>query len=266
MSIRLLVFSVLTTALVVVSGPAAHAAPSYAPPPVNAQFDYQLGGAYPPPAGVQVVTRDRTAAPAAGLYNICYINAFQTQPEEIGWWQQHHDNLLLRDAAGDYVVDGDWGENLLDTSTAAKRSAIATILNGWIDGCASAGYKAIEPDNQDSYDRSDGLLTKDGALALLRLLAPHAHQKGLAIAQKNTTDFGSAGKAAGLDFAVAEECQDWDECGDYTAVYGNHVIVIEYTKSPFKKACKAYGATLTIVLRDVLVTPPGSKTYQYDAC
>jgi hypothetical protein len=50
------------------------------------------------------------------------------------------------------------------------------------------------------------------------------------------------------------------ECGDYTSVYGNHVIVIEYTKAPFKKACKNYGSKLTVVLRDVLVTAPGSKT------
>jgi hypothetical protein len=239
---------------------------SVALPPANAKFDYQIGGAYIPPPGVRVVTRDRNATPVAGLYNICYINAFQTQSDEIDWWQQYHDNLLLRDSSGQYVIDGDWGENLLDVSTPAKRSAIASIVSGWIDGCAAAGYNAIEPDNQDSFDRSDGLLTQNQALALLRTLAQHAHAKGLAIAQKNTTSFGSAGKNAGLDFAVAEECQDYDECGDYTAVYGNHVIVIEYTKSPFKKACKNYGSTLTIVLRDVLVTAPGSQTYQYDAC
>lgn len=236
------------------------------PPPANAQFDYQIGGAYPPPAGVRVVSRDRNASPAAGLYNICYVNAFQTQSDEIGWWQQHHDDLLLRDRNGDYVIDGDWGENLLDISTAAKRSAIASILDGWIDGCAASGFNAVEPDNQDSFDRSDGLLTQDEALALIALIAPHAHAKGLAIAQKNTTSFGTAGKRAGLDFAIAEECQDYNECGDYTSVYGNHVIVIEYTKAPFKKACKNYGSTLTIVLRDVLVTAPGSGTYQYGAC
>lgn len=235
-------------------------------PPANAQFDYQIGAAYPPPAGVRVVSRDRQASPAAGLYNICYVNAFQTQSDEIDWWQQYHDNLLLRDRNGEYVIDGEWGENLLDISTAAKRSAIASILNGWIDGCAASGFNAVEPDNQDTFDRSDGLLTQNQALALISLIAPHAHADGLAIAQKNTTSFGSAGQRAGLDFAVAEECQDYDECGDYTSVYGNHVIVIEYTKAPFKKACKKYGSSLTIVLRDVLVTAPGSKTYQYSAC
>ena len=35
------------------SGPA-----TFAPPPVNAGFDYQIGGDYPLPEGVSVVSRD----------------------------------------------------------------------------------------------------------------------------------------------------------------------------------------------------------------
>jgi len=38
-------------------------------PPVGVA-DYQLSGAYTPAADVQVVARDSTAKPAAGLYNI----------------------------------------------------------------------------------------------------------------------------------------------------------------------------------------------------
>src|SRR6185369_6484365 len=55
-------------------------------PPVNAKADYQLGGAYPPPAGVMVVSRDRLAARVDGLYNICYVNGFQIQPDEESYW------------------------------------------------------------------------------------------------------------------------------------------------------------------------------------
>jgi Glycoside-hydrolase family GH114 len=40
-------------------------------------------------------------------------------------------------------------EIILDTSTAAKRTEIATILNGWIDECADDGFNAVEPDNLD---------------------------------------------------------------------------------------------------------------------
>jgi hypothetical protein len=91
-------------------GPSRSSRPSPTPaalrlPPPNAAFDYQLGGAYPPPAGVTVVSRDRTEAPAPGLYAICYINGFQIQPGEEGWWQAHHPALILRGKDGKPVVD-----------------------------------------------------------------------------------------------------------------------------------------------------------------
>jgi hypothetical protein len=262
---RTLLAVISAAALSLLMAPAAHAA-SYTLPPVNGQFDYQIGGAYTPPAGTQIVSRDRTAAPAAGLYNICYVNAFQVQPDEVTWWQTNHNDLLLKDSSGAYVVDGDWDEILLDTSTAAKRSALASILGTWFAGCKSAGFQAIEPDNIDSYDRSEGLLTIGEAESYLALLAPIAHNDGLAIAQKNDTDLGSAGKNAGLDFAVSEECGRYSECDGYTDVYGTHVIDIEYTKSAFTKACKAIGASVSVVRRDVDVTVPGSSTYVYGAC
>ena len=261
-----LAVTALTAGCWLTASPDAGAAAAYTLPPVNAKFDYQIGAAYTPPAGVQVVSRDRTAAPAAGLYNICYINAFQAQPDEVAWWQQNHEDLLLKDADGEYVVDGDWNEILLDTSTPAKRSALTEIMGGWMDGCGAAGYQAIEPDNIDSYDRSDGLLSIANAVTYLQLLAPRAHSAGLAIGQKNTTELGTDGRDAGLDFAIAEECGRYDECSDYTEVYSTHVIDIEYRAAAFTKACNAVGASVSVVRRDVNVTAPGTRTYVYDAC
>ncbi|HWD81679.1 MAG TPA: endo alpha-1,4 polygalactosaminidase [Kribbella sp.] len=232
-------------------------------PPAHAKFDYQIGGAYTPPAGVQVVTRDRTAAPAAGLYNICYVNAFQVQPGEQGQWAS---DLLLRDAAGNLVIDEDWGEPLLDLRTADKRSRIAAKVNSWIDGCAAAGYKAVEPDNYDSYTRSKKLLTATQAEAYLTLLATHAHSKNLAIGQKNTVELAGDRQAVGLDFAIAEECGRYGECAGYVDAFGNNVIVIEYTDSGRRKACSQYGGTLSIVQRDVDVSVPGDSGYVRKTC
>ncbi|WP_137022962.1 endo alpha-1,4 polygalactosaminidase, partial [Streptomyces albus] len=56
-----------------------HAVQDVTLPPAHADFDYQIGGAYTPPKGVKAVSRDHTAKPADGLYNICYVNAFQAQ-------------------------------------------------------------------------------------------------------------------------------------------------------------------------------------------
>ena len=258
--------AISVAAISIAAGQSNASTASYAPPLVNAQFDYQIGEPYAPPAGVTVVSRDRTVTPATGLYNICYVNAFQTQPDEIAWWQANHDDLLLKRSNGAYVVDGAWGEILLDVSTSAKRTAIASIVNGWIDGCASDGFQAVEPDNLDSWTRSDGLLTQAHAEAFASLLTAHGHAVNLAVAQKNTTDIAPAGREIGFDFAIAEECGRYRECDVFTAEYGSNVIVIEYRRKDFRTACTTWGTALTIVHRDVNVTAPGSRTYVYDAC
>jgi hypothetical protein len=48
---------------------AGDATTALALPPLNEGFDYQLGGAYSPPAGVKIVSRDRNlVTPSAGAY------------------------------------------------------------------------------------------------------------------------------------------------------------------------------------------------------
>jgi hypothetical protein len=241
----------------------ADAAAAVTLPPAHAKFDYQIGGAYTPPAGVRVVSRDHGDRPVSGLYNICYVNAFQAQPDTESEWG----DLLLRDASGDIVYDEDWGEALLDIRTSAKRERIAAKVNGWIDECATKGFQAIEPDNYDTYTRApDNLLTASQAQAFIKLLSAHAHGRGLAIAQKNTVELAGNRVANGLDFAVAEECGTWDECGDYVGAFGNNVIVIEYTAPGLRAACTGWGSRLSVVRRDLDVSTPDSSEYVYQTC
>lgn len=241
-------------------------------PPVNGKFDYQIGGAYTPASDVAIVSRDNSESPAAGAYNICYLNAFQTQPEDQNWWKTNHPDLLLKKSSGAYFEDPDWpGEFFLDTTTDAKRQALLAIHQTTIDTCASKGFNAIEPDNLDTFTRSNGLLTKANNLAFAALLSNYAHGKGLAFAQKNTgSELGSSGKTtAGFDFAIAEECQVYNECNSYTNVYGNNVIEIEYSdngKSAYTAACNARGASISIIYRDRDVVPAGESDYVYQAC
>jgi len=258
--------AVASTAIVMGIGD-ADAASAWSPPPANATFDYQIGEPYTPPAGVTVVSRDHDAAAAPGIYNICYVNAFQAQPDAESWWKTNHPDLLLRDKNGKLVIDADWGEILLDYSTAAKRAALTAVVGSWIDQCARKGFKGLEPDNLDAYTRSKGLLTEAQAIAYAGSLAAYAHGKGLAIGQKNTAELSTANaRRIGFDFAVAEECADYTECQDYTATYGANVIVIEYSRSGYNKACRSHGSTLSVVQRDVDVTAPGSDTYVFKTC
>ncbi|WP_031172344.1 endo alpha-1,4 polygalactosaminidase [Streptomyces durhamensis] len=227
-------------------------------PPRGAGFDYQIGGAYPPPKGVRIVSRDRSDSPAPGLYNICYVNAFQAQPDERSSWPA---DLLLRDRRGRAVIDEDWNEVLLDLRTPAKRERVARRVDRWIDGCAKKGYDAVEPDNYDSYTRSRHLLTAADATAFMTLLSRHAHSRRLAVAQKNTAELAGVRGRAGLDFAVAEECGQYDECGVYAKAFDERVVDIEYTDSGLRAALARWGGRLSIVRRDRDVSTPGSKGY-----
>jgi hypothetical protein len=92
----------------------------------------------------------------------------------------------------------------------------------------------------------------------------------LAIAQKNDAEASRRARdVAGFDFAIAEECQVYNECGYYTRTYGHHVIEIEYTdngRSAFRSACRLRGSRISIILRDRDVVPRGSRGYTYRAC
>jgi len=222
--------------------------------PSGTDVDYQLGGVAEPAANVGIVVRDRTEPPAAGLFNICYVNGFQTQPNEKTFWRKHPD-LLLRDAAGEPVVDEAWGEVLLDVRTAPKRAALARIMGRWVRGCARHGYDGVEFDNLDSFTRSEGLLSKRQAVRYAALLVEGAHDRGLAAGQKNLA--GYDGTRIGYDFAVAEECGRYDECQRYVDDFGDRVLMIEYRTEDFAETCTAYGADHAVELRDRDLTPSG---------
>ncbi|TSB10168.1 endo alpha-1,4 polygalactosaminidase [Streptomyces benahoarensis] len=238
-------------------------------PPADAVFDYQLGGAYPPRDDVRVVSRDRTAQPAEGRYSVCYVNAFQTQPgAAVGWWRHHHPELLLHEDGDDgpLVIDEDWDEPLLDVSTSARRAAAAEVVGRWIDGCATAGFDAVEADNLDSYERSGGRLDADDAAAFARLLARRAHARGLAFAQKNTAGLLGERDRIGFDFAVTEECARYRECDRYLTAYDGRVLDIEYRTQDFTTGCRHWGDRLSLTLRDRDVRPEGEHGYVYRHC
>jgi hypothetical protein len=238
------------------SAPSEGAAATLPGLPAAARVDYQLGGAYDPAPGVAGVVRDRTDAPAPGLWSACYVNAFQTQPGAGEWPEE----LLLRDSTGHLVEDPDWpGEFLLDVSSAQHRADVLAVVGPWIDGCAAAGFDAVEPDNLDSWTRSDGLLTAADAAATARAVVARAHAAGLAVAQKNAPEL--TGADLGFDYAVAEDCQRYDECDTYTAAYGGAVLEVEYTAAAFDRACRLRADTVSLVRRDVGVTVPGDPDY-----
>ena len=237
-------------------------------PPVGGGLDYQLGGAYEPPAGVDIVVRDSTDEPAAALYSVCYLNGFQTQPADSRRMLEDSPELILSTGDGP-VHDENWPDELLfDTGSAGTRSALAAVLLPRLEGCAAAGFDAVELDNLDSYTRSAGLLTADDNIEFARILVTAAHELGLAIGQKNAADL--AATLAGLfDFAIAEECDRWQDCGLYRAAYGDRVLAIEYAddlREDFAAACAVPGRPRSMILRDRDLAVVGAADYVYERC
>lgn len=276
MTAGVLIAAAVVTAAVVLLDPDPTTA--YSPPPANAGFDYQIGGDYPLPDGVSVVSRDwfsgRPAAEPA--YSICYVNAFQTQanepgtdrPDERSNWPRR----LVLSRLGD---DPQWGgEYLVDIRSAKKRKRAVAWVGQMIAGCAAQGYDAVEFDNLDSWTRFNGTplkkkvpFGKRQALAYAKLLAGRAHALDLAVGQKNTAEITRRqSRRPGFDFAIAEECGRWRECGRYRSVYGDDVVAIEYRRRDFRRTCTAVGDRISVVLRDRLVSAPASSRYIYDAC
>ncbi|KAM9862179.1 endo alpha-1,4 polygalactosaminidase [Leucobacter sp. BZR 635] len=246
----------------------APATAAWALPPAGALPDYQLGEAYDADPRVGIIARDRTAPAAKDRYSICYINGFQTQPGELASWPE---NVLLHTAGGEIRFDPDWpDEALLDTSSTSARTAIVDTVSDWIEGCARDGFDAVEFDNLDSYTRSDGALTLADNLAVAAELVRVAHGAGLAAGQKNASEDAAAWREqASFDFAITEECSVFDECGAYTAVYGDHVINIEYADDlprPFAEMCADEAAPASMVLRDRMLGAPGDPDYTFELC
>jgi len=243
-------------------------------PPAAGVFDYQLGGAYDEVGGtaIDVVVRDATADPLPGAYNVCYVNGFQTQPDDAEAWLEREE-LLLHDADGELVVDPDWpDEYVLDPSTAEQREGILDVLGPVVTGCADAGFDAVELDNLDTWTRFDAI-DEAGAHALARAYVDLAHGAGLAVAQKNAAEITQVAKDdLGFDFAVTEECGVWDECAAYTDVYGDHVLQIEYPEAldeaglTFADVCALDDRAPLTILRDLDLVAAGEDGYVYDAC
>jgi hypothetical protein len=238
-------------------------------PPQGAAFDYQLGGVYDPPEGVEVVARDSTVAPPPDVYGICYVNAFQTQPGQSAEILDDRPDVVLHDADGEPVIDPLWpDEYLLDTSTKQKRDGIEGLLAPVFSTCKTRGYVALELDNLDSWSRSDGALTLEDNVALARQLVEYAHWLGLAVAQKNGAgDSERFRDEVGFDFAVTEECMRYNECDDYLDAYDGLVFDIEYgDPNAFAAACDDLGRPESMILRDLELTAPGDPAYLRETC
>lgn len=159
---------------------------------------------------------------AQGRVVICYFSA--------GSWEDWRDDADdFEQAALGNPLDGWPGEKWLDV----RASSLEAVMEARLDVAAEKGCDGVEPDNVDGYANDSGFpLSGNDQLAYNRFLASAAHERGLLIGLKNDLDQISELVAA-FDFAVNEECYEYDECERLTPFIeaGKPVLHAEYAET-----------------------------------
>ncbi|MBD8678699.1 endo alpha-1,4 polygalactosaminidase [Sphingomonas sp. CFBP 13720] len=196
-------------------------------PTIATTWHWQLSGTIDPRHAVDaydIDLFDTSAATIAQLHGqnhrvICYFSAGSSEN-----WRP--DDAQFAESDRGLPLDGWVGERWLSITSPGVRR----VMTARLDLARSKGCDAVEPDNVDGYANRNGLnLTAAQQLDYNRFLADEAHARGLAVALKNDVDQVVALQPA-FDFAINEQCHEYDECVDYAAFLraGKPVLNAEY--------------------------------------
>ncbi|MER5967120.1 endo alpha-1,4 polygalactosaminidase [Streptomyces sp. NPDC002057] len=192
-------------------------------------WQWQLDGKVDPSVDVPVYDIDgfeNSAADVARLHRdgrkvICYIN--------VGAWEDYRPD---RDAFPRSLLGGPngWhGERWLDIR---RLDLLRPLMERRFDMCRDKGFDAVEPDLMEGYNSDTGFpLTADDQLRYNRMIAEIAHERGLAVGLKN--DLAQIPRLVKhFDFAVNEECAQFEECALLTpfVAAGKAVFHVEYAE------------------------------------
>ncbi|MFD4503606.1 endo alpha-1,4 polygalactosaminidase [Streptomyces sp. NPDC058457] len=198
-------------------------------------WQWQLDGEVEPTVDVPVYDIDgfeNSAADVAALHRagrkvICYV--------DVGAWEDFRPDKddFPRSVLG--KTNGWAGERWLDIR---KLSVLRPIMERRFDMCRDKGFDAVEPDLVEGYGNDTGFrLTAADQLRYNRMIADIAHERGLSVGLKN--DLPQIPQLlADFDFAVDEECAQYDECARLTPFVkaGKAVFHVEY-KEPTSAFC-----------------------------
>ncbi|WP_406009393.1 endo alpha-1,4 polygalactosaminidase [Streptomyces sp. NBC_00637] len=167
---------------------------------------------------------DPTAATVAGLHDngrkvICYLST--------GAWEDWRPDAA--DFPASVIGEGNgWkGERWLDIRAL---DVLEPLMAARLDMCHEKGFDAVEPDNMDGYKNTTGFpLEAADQLRYNRLVAELAHDRGMSVGLKNDLD-QIPELVDDFDFAVNEQCAQYDECADLTPFIeaGKAVLHVEY--------------------------------------
>lgn len=162
------------------------------------------------------------ALQSSGARVICYFSA--------GSYENY------RDDAGDFLVsdlgntlDGWPDEKWIDVRSSNVRAVMEQRLNL----AQEKGCDGVEPDNMDGYTNNPGFnFSASDQLGYNRFIANAAHERGLSVGLKNDLDQIN-GLVDYYDFAVNEQCFEYDECDllEPFIMQGKPVLNAEYLET-----------------------------------
>jgi hypothetical protein len=236
MKLRFALLASLVSLAAVVPGTASA---YWHPQPTTTAWQWQLQGKLDPTLAAPVYDIDgfeSTKANVASLHArgrkvVCYL--------DVGSWENFRPDrgqfpVLVR---GD-AYEGFPNERWLDIR---RFNLFRRPLEQRIATCAQKGFDAVEPDNIAGFENKTGFdLTAVDQLRFNRWIAKQVHKRGMAVALKN--DPTQVPQLLGaFDFAVVEECFQFDECGSYAPFVraGKAVFEAEYELEPAEFCAQA---------------------------
>ena len=124
-------------------------------------------------------------------------------------------------------LDGWPDERWLDIR---RLDLLEPLIAARMDLCRAKGFDAVEPDNVDGYSNDTGFpLTSADQARFNTRVAELAHQRALGVGLKNDLDQAAALQPT-FDFAVNEQCVQYDECSQLRPFVeaGKAVLHVEY--------------------------------------
>lgn len=213
-------------------------------PALNTSWQWQLTGTVDQSFDVtmyDIDMFDNTASVVQSLHGagrkvICYVDAGTWED-----WRPDANSALFTEAVKGNDVSKDdgtgstWsGELWLDI----RNPVFYPVIEARMDQCKKKGFDGIEFDNVDGYTNDTGFpLTANDQLKYNVFLANEAHKRGLSVALKNDLDQVPT-LLPYFDWALNEECFDYDECGSLLPFVqaGKAVMQVEYDL-PTSKFC-----------------------------
>jgi len=186
---------------------------------------------------VETSSAEIAALHAKGRTVICYFSAGSFED-----WRA--DAGQFPSAVKGNNIDNWPGEKWLDI----RSPEVMDIMRARLDLAVTKGCDGVDPDNVDAYSNDNGFaLTSDDQVNYNQAIAAEAHNRGLLVGLKNALDIIPQ-LVDDFDFAVNEECLQFEECDKYGpfVLQSKAVFAVDYSK--YKRAkcntAKALGLNL----------------------